>query len=133
MLLINIYKLWIYPQSTKAARKLYIKEYPFAYRDKISLYRNVSIISLHYADKMPKRLDDITDFEEYVATKGITEFIKWLNTAWSKVIYQKVFSMVEHNVLEYQKVMDSIRHSNLPCAVNYANILDAIFELNHII
>jgi len=114
-------------------RKLYIKEYPFAYRDKISLYRNVSIISLHYADEMPKRLDEITDFEEYVATKGITEFIKWLNRTWSKVLFEKIFSMVDENVIEYQKVMDSIRHSNLPCATNYANILDTIFSLNHII
>lgn len=122
------------PRTTQhAIRKLYIKEYPLAYREKISIYRNVSIISLHYAEDMPSRVEDITDFEEYVATKGITEFIKWLNTAWSKVIFQKVFSMVDHNVIEYQKVMDSIRHSNLPCAVNYANILDAIFELNHII
>ena len=114
-------------------RKLYIKEYPFAYRDKISLYRNVSIISLHYADEMPKRLDEITDFEEYVATKGITEFIKWLNRTWPKVLFEKIFSMVDENVIEYQKVMDSIRHSNLPCATNYANILDTIFSLNHII
>jgi hypothetical protein len=113
-------------------RKFYIKEYPFIYRDKISLYRNVSIISLHYAEDMPSKIQDITDFEDYLATKEITDFIVWLNTAWSKVIYNKIMDMVNHNIIEYQAIIDSIRNSSIPCAVNYSNLLDTIFKLNHI-
>lgn len=113
-------------------RKFYIKEYPFIYRDKISLYRNVSIISLHYAEDMPSKIQDITDFEDYLATKEITDFIVWLNTAWSKVIYNKIMDMVNHNIIEYQNIIDSIRNSSIPCAVNYSNLLDTIFKLNHI-
>ena len=101
-------------------RKFYIKEYPFIYRDKISLYRNVSAISLHYAEDMPSKIQDITDF------------ILWLNTAWSKVLYNKIIAMVEGNILQYQQFIEIIRKSSIPCAVNYSNLLDTIFKLNHI-
>jgi hypothetical protein len=113
-------------------RKFYIKEYPFIYRDKISLYRNVSAISLHYAEDMPSKIQDITDFEDYLATKEITDFILWLNTAWSKVLYNKIIAMVEGNILQYQQFIEIIRKSSIPCAVNYSNLLDTIFKLNHI-
>ncbi len=113
-------------------RKFYIKEYPFFYRNKISLYRNVSIISYHYATDMPSKIKDITDFEDYLATKEITDFIDWLNNTWSKVVYRKIMDLCEHNILKYQEVMESIRNSDFPCAVNYANILDTLFKLNNI-
>lgn len=113
-------------------RKFYIKEYPLVYRDKISLYRNVSIISLFYAKDFPKRIEEPTDYEEHIANLGIVRFIKWLNTDWSKVVFNKIFKMLDHNISLYNQIMDDIRKSNLPCAVNYANILDTLFNLNHI-
>jgi len=113
-------------------RKFYIKEYPFIHRDKISLYRNVSVISLHYAEDIPSRVMDITDFEDYLATKEITDFILWLNKVWSKVLYSKIMNLVNGSLITYQDMIFSIKKAPVPCALNYSHLLDSIFKLNHI-
>ena len=109
-------------------RKFYLTEYPLKLRNKVALYREISIISFHHANNIPTKVLDISGFETFATEKGLTSFIRWLNGTWSEVVYEKLNDMI--GLYGIESVITEMKDSDLPCATNYANILRIVFSLN---
>jgi|AACY02.14.fsa_nt_gi hypothetical protein len=109
-------------------RKFYLTEYPLRLRNKVALYREISIISFHHAPNIPTRVPDVSGFETYATERGLSSFIRWLNGTWAEVMYEKIIDMI--GLYDIETIISEMKDSDLPCATNYANILKVVFSLN---